>query len=57
MSTWLITRFYCKKLQAHGLDNKSFIWFRSYLNERRQLVSMGNIESPTACVRHGVPQG
>ena len=46
-----------QKLQAYGFDNKSLIWFRSYLNERRQLVSMGNIESPTACVRHGVPQG
>ena len=43
--------------QTYGLDNKSSIWFRSYLNERRQLVSKGNIESPTACVRHGVPQG
>ena len=46
-----------QKLQACGLDNKLLIWFRSYLNERRQLVSMGNIESPTTCVRHGVPQG
>ena len=42
-----------QRLQACGLDNKLLIWFRSYLNERRQLVSMGNIESPTACVRHG----
>ena len=31
--------------------------FRSYLNDRRQLVSTGDIESPTACVPHGVPQG
>ena len=46
-----------QKLQAYGLDNKSLIRFRSYLNESRQLVSMGNIESPTACVRYGVPQG
>ena len=46
-----------QKLQAYGFDNKLLIWFRSYLNERRQLVSMGNIESPTACVRHGVPRG
>ena len=46
-----------QRLQACGLDNKLLIWFRSYLNERRQLVSMGNIESPTTCVRHGVPQG
>ena len=46
-----------QKLQACGLDNKLLIWFRSYLNERRQLVSMGNIESPTTRVRHGVPQG
>ena len=46
-----------QKLQAYWLDNKSLNWFRAYLNERLQLVSMGNIESPTACVRHGVPQG
>ncbi|KAL9958504.1 hypothetical protein ACROYT_G035530 [Oculina patagonica] len=46
-----------QKLQAYGLDDKSINWFRSYLNERLQLVSMGNKESPTACVRHGVPQG
>lgn len=45
-----------QKLQSYGLDNKSLIWFRSYLDERRQLVSMGNIESPTACVRLGVPR-
>ena len=46
-----------QKLCAYGLDNKSLSWFRTYLNDRRQLVSMGDIESPTACVAHGVPQG
>ena len=46
-----------QKLQLYGLDIKSLAWFRSYLDDSRQLVSMGDKESPTACVRHGVPQG
>ena len=45
-----------QKLQVYGIESKSLAWFRSYLNDRRQLVSMGDKESPTACVRHGVPQ-
>ena len=46
-----------QKLQVYGLDCKSLAWFQSYLDNRRQLVSLGNKESPTVCVRHGVPQG
>ena len=47
-----------QKLQLYGLDIKSLAWFRSYLDDRRhELVSMGDKESPTAYVRHGVPQG
>ena len=46
-----------QKLQLYGLDIKSLAWFRSYLDDRRQLVSIGDKESPTACVCHGVPQG
>ena len=44
-----------QNLQVHGLDCKSLAWFQSYLDDRRQLVSLGNKESPT--VRHGVPKG
>ena len=46
-----------QKLQVYGLDSKSLAWFQSYLDDRRQLVSLGNKESPTVCVRHCVPQG
>ena len=46
-----------QKLQVNGLDCKSLAWFQSYLDNRRKLVSLGNKESPTVCVRHGVPQG
>ena len=46
-----------QKLQVHGLDSKSLAWFGSYLDERHQLVSMGDKESPTTCIRHGIPQG
>ena len=44
-----------QNLQVYGLDCKSLAWFQSYLDDRRQLVSLGNKESPT--VRHGVPKG
>ncbi|PFX34306.1 RNA-directed DNA polymerase from mobile element jockey [Stylophora pistillata] len=46
-----------QKLQVYGLDSKSLAWFGSYLDGRRQLVSMDDKESPTAWVSHGVPQG
>lgn len=46
-----------QKLQVYGLDSKSLAWFQSYLDNRCQLVSLGNKESPTVFVRHGVPQG
>ena len=46
-----------QKLQVYGLDYKSLAWFESYLDNRRQLVSLGKKESPTVCVHHGVPQG
>ena len=46
-----------QKLQVYGLDSESLASFGSYLDERHQLVSMGDKEYPTACVRHGVSQG
>ena len=46
-----------QKPQVYGLDSKSLAWFGSYLDGRRQLVSMDDKESPTAWFRHGIPQG
>ena len=45
------------KLYAYGLDNTSLKWFQSYLNDRRQFVSMSDKESTTSIIPHGVPQG
>jgi len=45
------------KLHVYGLDNTSLSWFQSYLSGRRQFVSMGEKESITSIIPHGVPQG
>lgn len=46
-----------EKLQAYGMVNSSVNWFQSYLNDRRQLVSLGGKQSSMTFVHHGVPQG
>ena len=46
-----------QKLNAYGLHNISLEWFRSYLTNRRQLVSLAGKESDMATIVHGVPQG
>ena len=46
------------RLQTHfGISNTSLSWFRSYLSDRQQYVSIN--ESPTADLplEHGIPQG
>ena len=32
-------------------------WFKSYLNNRKQLVSLNGVDSETQIMQHGVPQG
>lgn len=45
------------KLIAYGVDGSSLLWFKSYLSDRCQLVSLAGTKSDMATVRHGVPQG
>jgi len=46
-----------KKLQNVGVGGDAVEWFRSYLTDREQLVSINNILSSTSPIKLGVPQG
>ncbi|XP_072018301.1 uncharacterized protein [Amphiura filiformis] len=37
----------CNKLQAMGIHIDSVIWFKSYLSDRQQIVSVNQVESMT----------
>ena len=45
------------KLEHYGIRNATNDWFRSYLHNRTQYVSINGIDSETETIRHGVPQG
>lgn len=45
----------CNKLKLMGIGSTK--WFESYLSNRSQLVNVGEINSDTAAVTCGVPQG
>ena len=45
------------KLSNYGIRGKAHDWFSSYLNNRRQFVSIGSSNSDPLPVRCGVPQG
>ena len=46
-----------KKLDHYGLRGATNSWFESYLNNRKQVVSINGINSETRIMKHGVPQG
>ena len=45
------------KLNAHGFDRKSLVFFYSYLKRRKQCVNLNNIQSTFKTIISGVPQG
>ena len=45
------------KLSHYGIRGKALEWFRSYLRDRKQFVSVQNENSSTKIVHCGVPQG
>ena len=45
------------KLDHYGIRGTSNNWFKSYLSERTQSVSIQGFSSDTEKVKHGVPQG
>ena len=46
-----------KKLSIYGVTPSSIAWFKSYLSERKQFISLGKTTSKQLTVRQGVPQG
>ena len=45
------------KLSYYGIRGLSNQWFKSYLSNRKQYVSINGYNSETMNVKHGVPQG
>ena len=45
------------KLCHYGIRGKTFDWLKSYLNNRKQYVSISNKKSSLQHVKYGVPQG
>ena len=46
-----------KKMEYYGLQSENIKWFKSYLNEREQMVSCHNTISGKSTISIGVPQG
>ena len=45
------------KLERYGISGSINDWFRSYLKDRKQIVSILGYESNQRIISHGVPQG
>ena len=46
-----------KKLSIYGVRSSSIAWFKSYLSERKQFITLGTVKSKQLTVKQGVPQG
>ena len=46
-----------KKLSIYGATPSSVAWFKFYLSERKQFISLGKTTSKQLTVKQGVPQG
>ena len=46
-----------KKLHHYGMRGNTYDWIRSYLNNRKQYVSINGVTSTPTEIKYGVPQG
>jgi retron-type reverse transcriptase len=46
-----------KKLELYGIRNRANDWFKSYLSEREQFVTINGTNSENITIKCGVPQG
>ena len=46
-----------KKLESYGFRDTASLWFKNYLSERRQYVSINGVDSGEVEIICGVPQG
>ena len=46
-----------KKLDHYGVKGRNLLWFKSYLNNRRQFITHNNSNTSFANISCGVPQG
>ena len=45
------------KLEHYGIRGVAYSWFKSYLSDRKQFVSLNGVESNLKNISCGVPQG
>ena len=50
-------KIFLSKLEFYGIRGTTYNWFKSYLFNRRQYVSLGSTHSDEHIVAGGVPQG
>ena len=48
---------FTNKLSHYGIRGTAYNWFKSYLNNRKQFVSINGTDSQPITVIHSVPQG
>ena len=46
-----------KKLSIYGVCPSAVAWFKSYLSERKQFITLGKVKSEQLTVKQGVPKG
>ena len=46
-----------QKLMHCGIRGVAYLWFKSYLSNRKQFVSLNGASSEVGKLEHGVPQG